>query len=133
MKRYKRFSIFWLINIALLYGSYMFLPVHFALGNNLFTPFMAAVFTAFIWNIVLWNIEPMFTDLELEFKSPLSMMLSYLAVNFATLWLLARMAFTTGFGVSSFVYIFGLAFIANLLQYQAWLWMEKQGKGKKKK
>jgi len=92
----------------------------------MFTLIQSAFFVGFIWNVVLWNIEPTFKDMEIKLKGMMPMMLSYLAINFATIWILARLAVITGFGVSSFVYVFGLAFVANFVQYQVWEYTEKK-------
>jgi len=126
MKRYKRFLLLWSTNIVLLYSANMLLPTHFTLGNDMFTLIQSAFFVGFIWNVVLWNIEPTFKDMEIKLKGMMPMMLSYLAINFATIWILARLAVITGFGVSSFVYVFGLAFVANFVQYQVWEYTEKK-------
>ncbi|MFC1649588.1 hypothetical protein ACFL2C_02640 [Patescibacteria group bacterium] len=126
MKRYQRFAILWAINTIILYLAAMLLPANYSLGNHIFTPMQAALFTGFVWNYVLWNVEPMSKDLEIDLKSPTTMMLVYLGVNFASIWLLARLAFMSGFGVSSYMYAFILALVANLVQYGAWRMMEKK-------
>ena len=126
MKRYKQFTLLWLVNVVLLYLAEMLLPTQFTLGNNLFTPMLAALFTGFVWNVVLWNAEGMFKDLEMQSKNMMVMMGEYLGLNFVTLWLLARFAVLTGFGVSSYVYVFGLAFVANFVQYQTWVLTSKK-------
>lgn len=126
MKRYQKFIVFWLINAALLYLVAMFMPANFKLGNNIFTAIQAALFTGFVWNWVLWNSESTFKDLEIDVRSPMAMMIAYLGVNFVTIWLLARFAFMSGFGVSSYIYVFMLALVGNLLQYMAWRVMDKK-------
>lgn len=130
MKRYKIFTLYWVTNTLMLFLAAMLLPTHFTLGNNLFSALQAALFVGFVWDAVLWKGESWFADLEMQSKNPMVMMVQYLAVNFATLWVLARLAVVTGFGVSSFVYIFGLAFVANFVQYQIW---QMAGSSKKKK
>ena len=126
MKRYYKFLVFWLINVALLYLVAMFMPANFKLGNDIFTAIQAALFTGFVWNWVLWNAESTFKDLEIDLQSPMAMMIVYLGVNFVTIWLLARFAFMSGFGVSSYIYVFMLALVGNLLQYMAWRAMDKK-------
>ncbi len=109
----------------MLYLAAMLLPTHFTLGNNLFTALQSALFVGFLWDTILWKGESWFADLEMQSKSPMVMMLQYLAVNFAALWVFARLAVITGFGASSFVYVFGLAFVANFVQYQIWQMADK--------
>jgi len=126
LKRYQKFAILWAVNSALLYLAAMFVPVHYTLGNNMFTSFQAALFTGFVWNHILWHAESMFKDLEIKAGSPMSKMLTYLILNFGLLWLLARFAFLTGFGVSSYMYVLVLALVGNFVQYSAWRMMDKK-------
>lgn len=126
MKRYQKFFALWMVNVALIYLAVMIFPDNYALGNSIFTPLQAALFTGFIWNYVLWNVEPTFKNLEINVKSPMAMMLIYLAINFATIWLLARLSFMSGFGVGSYVYVFILALVANFVQYGVWQLTDKK-------
>jgi len=75
---------------------------------------------------VLWEIEPVFKDLEIKIKDEKHMALAYLAVNFVTVWMLARFAFFTGFGVSSYVYVAILVLIANFVQFAVWKGTEEK-------
>jgi hypothetical protein len=103
----------------------MFMPERYALGNDIFTPLQAALFTGFVWNWVLWLIEPAFKDLEIKLDNPMFMMGAYFVVNFASIWLLARFAVLTGFGVFSYVWVFALALVANFVQYAVWTYLRK--------
>lgn len=100
--------------------------MNYTLGNNLFTPLQALVFNAFVWNFVVWNTDKFMDDMEIKLKNPAPMMLAYLASNFFTLWLLARFAVITGFGVSSAGYVLILAFVANIIQFLIWKGMDKK-------
>ena len=62
--------------------------------------------------------------MEVPTKETMTMMLSYLAVNFATVWFIARFAFITGIGVASFLYVGGIAIVANFIQYLTWQRMD---------
>lgn len=128
MKRYKQYLLFWLINVLLLYVFSLIFPSSVTLGNSIFKPYQALVFSGFIWNMALWVYEAAIKDLEIPQDNSTVMMLGYLFVNFATLWLIARFAFITGIGVSSFVYISILAVVANFIQYYTWSWMDKKSK-----
>ncbi|QQS38399.1 hypothetical protein IPM62_03365 [Candidatus Woesebacteria bacterium] len=118
----------WVANSALLFSASLLFPAHFTLGNNLFTPIQAAIFTGFVWNYILWQIEPTFTDLEIKVKGQTNMALVYLVINFVSLWTIARMAFAFGFGISSYVWVFILSAIANFVQYTVWTKTEKAKK-----
>lgn len=128
LKKYNQFLVLWIVNIALLYLANKLFPLYYTLGNNLFTPMQAAVFSGLIWNWVLWNAGSELKKFELDTKSAMGMMLEYLAINFVTVWLIARFAYMTGFGVASFLYVFGLAFVANFVQYKVWTAVDAKGK-----
>ncbi|OGM63493.1 hypothetical protein A3A52_05115 [Candidatus Woesebacteria bacterium RIFCSPLOWO2_01_FULL_39_14] len=126
MKRYQKFLGFWLINSAILYLANLFLPNAVSIGNSIFAPYQAIVFSGFIWNLVLWHTEAFLKDLEYPYKENVPMMLAYLVMNFATVWLIARFAFITGVGIASYLYVAGIAVIANFVQYKAWQYMDKR-------
>lgn len=126
MERYKKFIIFWLVNVVLLLVSAMLFPFNFTLGNSFFSSLQAAVFVGLVWNLVLWYTGPFFEDLELKLEEPMQMMAAYLLMNFATLWILARLAVITGLGVSSWMYVLGLALVGNFLQYYVWQSLESK-------
>lgn len=123
MKRYQKFLVFWLINSAILYLANLFMPLAVTIGNSIFVKYQAIVFSGFVWSLILWFIEPVFKDLEVPTKDTMAMMLSYLAVNFATVWFIARFSFITGIGIASFWYVALIAVIANFVQYLAWQYM----------
>ena len=124
MKRYQKFLVFWVVNSAILYLANMFLPNSIKVGNSIFTPYQAIVFSGFIWSFILWYTELVLKDMEVPTKETMTMMLSYLAVNFATVWFIARFAFITGIGVASFLYVGGIAIVANFIQYLTWQRMD---------
>lgn len=126
MKKYQQFLALWGVNVALLYLAMLLLPTGYALGNNIFTPVQAAVFVAFVWNYVLWNAESEIKRMEIKLANPAAMMGLYLALNFATLWVLARFAVLTGFGISSWMHVLGLAFVGNFVQYGVWKMTQKK-------
>lgn len=104
----------------------MLLPLHFELGNSMLSPFQAAVLSGFVWNWVVWHTESYLKEFEIKLKDSFSMMASYLVVNFATIWILARFAVITGVGIGSYLYVLLLAAVANFAQFAAWQAMEKK-------
>lgn len=125
MKKYTQFIVFWAGNSALLFLASTFFPERFALGNNIFTPLQAAVFTGLVWTYAVWRVEPTLKEFEVKLEGNTYMMLAYLAANFVVLWLLVRFAFISGFGAFSFVWVLALAAVANVIQYLAWNYTQK--------
>jgi hypothetical protein len=126
MPKYQKFIVFWVINAVLLYLFQMVFPTHYTLGNSILEPYQAAVITSFVWNFVLWNVEPLLKTVDIQLKGAMNMALGYLVVNFALVWLIARYSILSGVGISSVLYVFLLALVANFLQYFAWMQLEKQ-------
>lgn len=126
MERYKKFLILWLINVLLLVTFSILFPMNYALGNSLFTPLQAVVFAGLIWNLVIWYAGPFFEDLGLKLMDSWQMMMGYLLINFGVLWVLARLSVITGFGISSWSYVLGLAIVANVVQYFTWQFVDKK-------
>lgn len=131
MKRYQKFLAYWVVNSAILYLASLLLPMSVTIGNNIFAAYQSIVFSGFVMSMVLWYIEPVSKDLEIPMKDNTSMMLVYLAVNFATVWFIARFSFITGVGIANFWIVLMIAVAANLVQYVAWQYLDKQSLAKK--
>ena|SRR3989344_5555642 len=125
MKRYQKFLAYWILNSAILYLAGLFLPKSVTIGNNIFAPYQALVFTGFLWSVIIWYIEPITKDLQISLKDRAVMMLVLLFVNFATVWFIARFSFITGIGIANYWTDLTIAVAANLVQYVAWQFMDK--------
>lgn len=120
VKKFEQFLILWLVNVVLLYAATILFPENYTLGNSIFSDWQAAVFSGFVWNYAIWNLVPMLKEYDLKFEGKNALMLVYLAANFVTLWLIARFSFMTGYGIGSWMYVLGLAVVANFVQFFAW-------------
>lgn len=126
MKRYQKFLVYWLINSAILFFANLLLGQSVTIGNNIFAKYQAIVFSGFVWSFIVWQIEAVAKDMEVSMKDTTTMMLSYLFVNFATVWFIARFSFITGVGIANFWIVLLMAVAANLVQYLAWQYMDKK-------
>lgn len=116
------------VNALLLYLASVLYPRNIVLGNNVLAPYLAVIITAVLLSVVLSFTLPVARVLKIKEKNELGMSLSYTVANIIGLWLLARMAVFTGFGVSSYVVVVILGLILSAVQYGVW----KQFGGKKK-
>ncbi|HKB88643.1 MAG TPA: hypothetical protein VKC53_03250 [Patescibacteria group bacterium] len=123
--KYNGFIAMWLVNMVLLVLANMYWPRNFVLGSMTVSKWTAVVGVALLWNAALWATQPVADKLKVKLNSPMKMMLAYLAANFVALWVLARLGPGVGFGVSSSVLVFGLAFVANFVQYLVWALLAK--------
>lgn len=114
------FSIFWIIDSVLLYLAAVLFPQYFTIGNWRFSPVMAVIFSGLIWTGLVWFSEPLFRKAGKKLEKDYQMAIFYFIANFAALWVTARLAPFFGFGTTRFIWILGLAFVANLIQFAAW-------------
>jgi uncharacterized membrane protein YvlD (DUF360 family) len=113
MKRKIYFLIFWVINSLLLYLSTLAFPGNFVLGTYRYSVLVAAIISGFVWTLLLWISKPV--QIRLKIKGELKKSVFFFGVNFVSLWLVARFAPYTGFGVTNFVYVLGLAATAEVV------------------
>jgi len=126
MKRYQKFLVYWLINSLLLYLANMLMPRSVAIGNSIFFKYQAIVFSGFVWSLIIWFTPVFAKELEIAMKDKTTMMLTYLAVNFATLWFIARFSFFTGVGLANYWIVLIIAVAANFVQYMTWKYVEEK-------
>lgn len=98
----------------------MLYPESYVLGNASFATVGAAIFAGLGWTVLVWNAMPLAGALKLKEDDKIKMPLFYLAVNFVVLWVIARFSAIFGFGVASYVWVFYLAFVANIVQWIGW-------------
>lgn len=116
LKKYYAFVTYWAVNSLLLYLATLVYPAAYTLGNFRFSVLWAAIVAGFIWTVLVWFSEPILGLLKVKVEGG-KQMIFYLLANFIALWLVARIAFFSGFGVASFVWVFVLALVGNLVQY----------------
>ncbi len=113
MKRKIYFLVFWGINSLLLYLASLVFPGNFVLGTAKHSILVAAILSGFLWTLLLWLSK--YIQIRIKVKGELKKSLFFFGVNFVSLWLVARFAPYTGFGVTSFVYPLGLAAVAEVI------------------
>lgn len=117
-----------LVNAIVLYVGSMLFPTDIVVGNSTWSPLFAALVTGVILSGVMALPEPILKSLKLKIKNEMYWALLYLVFNILGLWVLARLANYSGFGVSSYIVVIVLGLIMNMLQYGVWKMLD----GKKK-
>jgi len=125
LKKYTGFLVVWLTNIALIRLANSLWPNNFVLGSLTMSAFTGTIFTALAWTTLIWFTEPILKRFRLNLGKGMQIMLVYLAANFVSLWLISRLGPAIGFGISGIVWVFSLAFVANIVQYGVWLLLTK--------
>ena len=120
MKKYLSFLCFWLVGSLFLYLATFFYPANFELGNFWLSP-LAAMFWAGFWMTVLvWAAKLVLTRLNLKLKGKAEMFLFYWLCNSAAIWIIARFASFTGFGISRYYWAIGLGLVIKIAQWGLW-------------
>ncbi|MBU0998237.1 hypothetical protein KJ570_01765 [Patescibacteria group bacterium] len=116
MKRAKRFILYWIHNGILIYLANQIFPSKFVLGNFRLTLVIAVLVSSFALTLFLELVSFRLIKVKkIKFDNKKRFGLFWLA-NFIGLWLIARLAPLTGFGVVRFTWLIGLSFLVNVLQ-----------------
>lgn len=128
MKKYiPHFLIFWAVNSFLLYFATMNFPWCFVLGNWRFSAVGATIASGAIWTTLVFFAEPALSLFKFKVKGIGQMLVFYFLANFVALWITARLAPYFGFGTTRFVWLAGLAVIADFVQFGIWKALKFKG------
>lgn len=108
-----------LLNALAIHITSIIFPSLVVLGNNNIYPLAALVFTSLILTAVLSQIQTIAAFLKLKIKKN-SWRLTYTAANILLLWLIARGAYYTGFGLTSFLIAIALGIVLSTVQSLVW-------------
>src|SRR5258708_5126636 len=125
MKKYYGFVAMYLVNVVLIWLANMLFPTNFVLGSANNSTWGAILIVALVWDVLLWFTQPLLNKFKVKVGKGMQMAGVYLAANFIVLWVLGRLGPVFGFGVSSFVWVLGLALVANFVQYGVWMLLSK--------
>ena len=115
-----------LVNLLILYLSSLTMPSAVVLGNDAIPGFLALILVSIFLTIFV-NLVPIITNsLKLKLKTPISMNLTYGAVNIAGIWVLSKFARYLGFGIGSFWVAIILGVILTILEYLLWVSFSKK-------
>lgn len=122
MKKAGKESVnFWLavcvVNAIVIYLASTLFPSNIVLGNAMLYAWAALGISSILLTLLLSLIVPVFrTSKLITNKEPYSELIYYGAVNILGLWLLARAAIYTGFGISSLFVAIILGVVLTIFQ-----------------
>jgi len=125
MKKYIGFLAMYLVDGLLIWLANTLFPKDFVLGSASNSTWGAILLVGFLWTLLILLIQPIFNKFKVNLTKGMQMFGVYLAANFVILWVIARLGPVFGFGVSNFVWVFGLAFTANIIQVGVWMLLSK--------
>src|SRR3989344_7512638 len=126
-KQLKKFFVYWVVNSALMYLVNYLMPNYYVLGNVNFTPMSAGLVAGFALTLVGFIAKTFAKGAGLTKRGRYPMFLYYGLANSAGVWVIARVADLTGFGIARFYWALLLGFLASATH-----WLVRQGlkKGK---
>ena len=121
---HKEQFLFWALsfaaNFAVIYIASITYPTQVVLGNSIVSPFSAGIITALILTLLLAQVMPFIKTVKIKVKKDNYWAAIFAVANIGLVWLLARFAVYTGFGIASVVTALILGLILNLVQYGIW-------------
>lgn len=116
----KSWLFIWVTNATVIYLVSFFYPSAIVLGNAVLPNWVGLIVASLLLTLFLILVIPVVKTLKLKVGNDLSWSLIYGTVNIIGLWLLARIAAYTGFGISSVLVAIVLGIILNTIQYGIW-------------
>ncbi|MDP3994461.1 MAG: hypothetical protein Q8P91_01355 [bacterium] len=114
MKNKLPFFVSWLVGSFLLYFATLTYPDNFVLGSARHSVLSAAVFSGLVWTLIIFSANPILKSLKLKLGKGCAKFVFGYFVSFAGLWIVARLAPYTGFGVTRFTWLMGLSLLGFL-------------------
>lgn len=113
------FFLIWLVNALVIALANVVFPNNVVLGTMSLSYYMALLLSSGVLAWVTIVLMPVFTEIEIRKQmvlTPQHWMLGYLIINVASLWVITRFAEALGLGISSWVYVLGLAAVLDFVQ-----------------
>ena len=116
MKKHIPLLACWIVNTVILYILSGLFPKSIVLGNGWVSPLISA-FLIGLMVVVLDHLAKHVNKFRLHLKTKYQMGVLYLIINILAFWLLARIPFIFGYGISRFYWAIVLGTIVTLAQW----------------
>ena len=125
MKKTDKTQILLLFKMLIANGFIIYLAAYFypgsvVLGNASLSSMAALTVTAILLTLIISQVEPLLKLAKVRLKGDFAMAIVYGLVNIIGLWIIARTAIYTGFGISTVSVAVILGVVLNLAQYFVW-------------
>lgn len=107
----------WLINLAAIYIASLLYPEDIVLGNSLLPGGIALLIVSAVLTLIATQVPLIMKTLRLKLTNQWLLGIVYAITNIIILWLVARAAYYTGFGISSLLIALILGLVLAILQY----------------
>lgn len=111
------FMFYWVTNSLFFYLAFLVWPTSVVLGNDIRSPVAAAMLNGFLLTLVITAVPLILKTVNFKVKKGNEQTIIYFVFNTVGIWILARLAIFTGFGITAFWVAIILGFGVNLLQW----------------
>lgn len=115
--KYSNLLGLWVVNLVIFTVANLFFSDKIVLGNALLPYVAALLITTFLLTAAIFLIKPALAYTNLKIKGGLNWFLIYIIANIVLVWVLARLAVITGFGITSFLVAVVLGIVLNIGQW----------------
>ena len=119
-KKYIPYVSFWLLNSALIYITNILRPQNFELGTATIPKNVAFLWAGAWLTFIVLTSRYILANLGVKLKERALTFLYYWGANSVVIWVLARLAEYSGFGISRFYWAIALGFVVNVAQWGLW-------------
>lgn len=110
------YLLYWLLNSLVIYLTGRLFPDFVVLGNWRFSQVESALYAGFWVTVFFWSMwDFLYVRGVAMSKLPGAFWVFY-GMNVVSVWLVSRFSHIAGMGISSFLWAFIIAFMANLTQ-----------------
>lgn len=106
-----------LVNVLVIYLASVVYPSFVVLGNNRIYSLASLILASLILTLILSQVRTVTKFLKLKIENNLTWFVTYAIANTVGLWLIARGAYYTGFGVASVWIAIAFGIVLSITQY----------------
>lgn len=123
--KYANFLGLWIVNFVIFLVANLLFGNRVVFGNGILPYIVALLVTSFLLTAVIFLVKPAVNYTGLKIKGGLNWFLIYIIADIVLVWVLARLAILTGFGISSYLVAVVLGIVLNIGQ---WIFAKATGR-----
>jgi hypothetical protein len=119
LKKYTPFITYWAANSLVFYLANLYDSATFVIGSSWMGYTLNIIWVGLWLTLILFAVKVLGKKAKAKFPGRSKGLIYYWFWNFVIIWLIAKLAFITGFGIPKFYWAAILAIFTNLFQWLA--------------